>query len=67
VPPKVRDLEAKLSRAGFTRQAAKASHRKWLHPSGKLAIMSGNGGDDAKKYQEAQVSEAITAIGAAKP
>jgi len=62
VPPKVRELEAKLRRAGFRRQAAKGSHRKWVHPTGKLVIMSGGEGDDAKKYQESQVEEAINAV-----
>jgi hypothetical protein len=39
-----------------------------LHPTGKLLIMSGGEGDDAKKYQESQVEEAITAVGrASKP
>jgi predicted RNA binding protein YcfA (HicA-like mRNA interferase family) len=54
-------LEARLKSAGFSRQAAKGSHRKWLHPSGKILIVSGGLGDDAKKYQEAQVDEAIAA------
>lgn len=61
MPPKVRDLEAKLRNAGFVRQAAKGSHRKWSHPTGRMLIMSGGEGDDAKKYQEAQVDEAIFA------
>jgi predicted RNA binding protein YcfA (HicA-like mRNA interferase family) len=68
VPPKVRELEARLKRAGFKRQAAKGSHRKWVHPTGKLMIMSGGESDDAKKYQESQVEEAIMAVGrASKP
>jgi len=64
VPPKIRELESKLKRAGFERQAAKGSHRKWMHPSGKFVVMSGSEGDDAKKYQESQVDEAIAAVGA---
>jgi predicted RNA binding protein YcfA (HicA-like mRNA interferase family) len=62
VPPKIRELEAALKRAGFSRQAAKGSHRKWVHPSGRLLIMSGKESADAKKYQEAQVAEAIAAL-----
>lgn len=62
MPPKIRELEAKLKKAGFLRQAAKGSHRKWVHATGKLVIMSGNEGDDAKKYQESTVDEAITAV-----
>ncbi|HSC28023.1 MAG TPA: type II toxin-antitoxin system HicA family toxin [Vicinamibacterales bacterium] len=68
MPPTIRELEAKLRRAGFRRQAAKGSHRKWIHPSGRLVVMSGNEGDDAKKYQETQVHEAIAAAaGTPKP
>jgi predicted RNA binding protein YcfA (HicA-like mRNA interferase family) len=66
VPPKIRELEAKLRKAGFSRQAAKGSHRKWVHPSGRFVIMSGKEGDDAKRYQEVQVGEAIAALGAAR-
>jgi predicted RNA binding protein YcfA (HicA-like mRNA interferase family) len=61
VPPKIRDLEAKLRRAGFVRQAARGSHRKWVHPSGRFVVISGNEDDDAKKYQESQVGEAVSA------
>jgi predicted RNA binding protein YcfA (HicA-like mRNA interferase family) len=68
VPPQIRELEARLKSAGFKRQAAKGSHRKWVHPAGKLVIMSGGEGDDAKKYQESQIEEAITAVArASKP
>jgi predicted RNA binding protein YcfA (HicA-like mRNA interferase family) len=63
VPPKIRELEAKLRRAGFERQAAKGSHRKWMHSSGRFVVLSGGSGDDAKRYQETQVEEAIAAIG----
>ena len=62
MPPKIRELETKLRRAGFARQAAKGSHRKWIHPTGKLVVMSGGDGDDAKKYQETQVDEAIATV-----
>jgi predicted RNA binding protein YcfA (HicA-like mRNA interferase family) len=68
VPPKIRELEARLRRAGFTRQAGRGSHRKWVHPTGRLVIMSGSEGDDAKRYQESQVDEAVAAVvGAPKP
>jgi predicted RNA binding protein YcfA (HicA-like mRNA interferase family) len=62
VPPKIRELESKLKHAGFARQAAKGSHRKWVHPSGRFVVMSGGEGDDAKKYQESQVDEALAAV-----
>jgi predicted RNA binding protein YcfA (HicA-like mRNA interferase family) len=66
VPPKIRELETRLHKAGFVKQAARGSHRKWIHPSGRLVILSGNEGDDAKRYQERQVDEAISNV-VAKP
>jgi predicted RNA binding protein YcfA (HicA-like mRNA interferase family) len=66
VPPRIRELEARLRQAGFTRQAAKGSHRKWIHPTGRFVVLSGSEGDDAKRYQEAQVDEAIAAARRAK-
>lgn len=63
VPPKIRELEARLRKAGFSRQAAKGSHRKWIHDSGRLVVISGKEGDDAKRYQEQAVEEAIKAVG----
>jgi predicted RNA binding protein YcfA (HicA-like mRNA interferase family) len=59
MPRKIRELEADLARAGFTRQSGKGSHRKWAHPSGAKVTMSGLPGDDAKRYQEDLVRDAI--------
>jgi predicted RNA binding protein YcfA (HicA-like mRNA interferase family) len=67
MPPKLRTLEALLKKAGFVRQAAKGSHRKWIHPSGRFVVLSGKEGDDAKRYQESQVEEAIAAVGIWRP
>jgi len=67
VPPKIRELEARLRRAGFKRQASRGSHRKWMHPSGRFVVISGAEGSDARKYQEAQVAEAIAAVGRSQP
>ncbi len=64
MPPKIRELEARLRKAGFERQAAKGSHRKWVHPSGRFVVMSGREGADAKKYQEQAVEEAIAVAAA---
>jgi predicted RNA binding protein YcfA (HicA-like mRNA interferase family) len=64
MPPKIRDLERRLRHAGFRRAKAKGSHRKWRHPSGVVIILSGDGGDDAKPYQEDGVEEALTRAGA---
>jgi predicted RNA binding protein YcfA (HicA-like mRNA interferase family) len=59
-------LEAELRRGGFVCQAAKGSHRKWVHPRGQFVVISGAGGDDAKRYQEAQVERALSDVGAAE-
>jgi predicted RNA binding protein YcfA (HicA-like mRNA interferase family) len=67
VPPKVRELEARLRAAGFVRQASKGSHQKWVHSSGRFVIVSGGAGDDAKKYQEQQVQEAILSVRKSSP
>jgi len=32
------------------------------HASGRLVIISGSEGDDAKRYQESQVDEALAAV-----
>ena len=65
MPRKVRELETDLTKAGFTRQPGKGSHRHYLHPKykGKVTI-SGQPGDDAQPFQEKQVK---IAIGAVKP
>lgn len=59
MPRKVRELEADLARAGFSRQSGKGSHRKWIHRSGAKVTISGQPGDDAKRYQEDLVRDAI--------
>jgi predicted RNA binding protein YcfA (HicA-like mRNA interferase family) len=63
MPRKVRELEADLARAGFTRQPGKGSHRKWLHPKYKGSVtISGQPGADARHYQEEKVAAAIAAV-----
>jgi predicted RNA binding protein YcfA (HicA-like mRNA interferase family) len=62
MPPKVRELETRLRRAGFVREAARGSHRKWTHPTGRFVVMSGQEGDDAKRYQTEQVDQAIAFV-----
>ncbi len=62
MPRKIRELERDLLRAGFTWKAGKGSHRKYIHPSGQKVMISGQAGDDAKRYQEDDVAEAIKAV-----
>ena len=67
MPRKVRELEADLSREGFTRQAGKGSHRRWVHPLyPSHVVMSGATSDDAKPYQEREVRQAIDRVREAK-
>ena len=65
MPQKVRDLLTALKRAGFNEiaGAGKGSHRKLVHPKYSGAVtVSGNLGDDAKRYQEKQVAQAIEEV-----
>jgi predicted RNA binding protein YcfA (HicA-like mRNA interferase family) len=60
VPTKIRELIADLKAAGFEDRGGKGSHRNFVHPKvAKPVTISGNAGDDAKKYQERAVSKAI--------
>jgi predicted RNA binding protein YcfA (HicA-like mRNA interferase family) len=61
VPRKIRQLVADLERAGFVVvPGGKGSHRKFRHPkSPGSVILSGHDGDDAKRYQEKQVRNAV--------
>ena len=59
MPRKIRELEAALKKAGFVWNSGKGSHRKWFHATGVLVVMSGRAGQDAKRYQERAVEEAI--------
>lgn len=58
MPRKVRELIRDLERAGFELQSVRGSHRKYVR-HGSRVVLSGGDGDDAKKYQEKDVREAI--------
>ena len=54
-----------LRNAGFAEigGAGKGSHRKFTHPDYPGAVtISGKSGDDAKRYQEKQASNAIEIV-----
>ena len=51
----IRDLE----RAGFVNRGGKGSHRNYLHPRGVRITVSGQAGEDAKRYQERDVEAAL--------
>jgi len=62
---KIRDLLKALRDAGFEEipAAGKGSHRKLVHPKYAGAVTeSGKTGDDAKRYQEKQVAQAIEMV-----
>lgn len=67
MPRKIRELEADLRHEGFSRQAGKGSHRRYVHPlyPGHVLI-SGREGDDAKPYQEREVRKALVKLQEAK-
>ena len=60
---KVRELKADLRRAGYRllRARGKGSHSRYAHPlvPDWPVTISGGDGDDARPYQEDQVSEAL--------
>ncbi len=54
---KIRELKAKLLKAGFYPRPGKGSHTVWKHPKlpGERLVFSGADGDDAQRYQIADV------------
>ena len=63
MPVKVRELKARLRRAGFTMKSGKGSHTNWFHPRypGRVTL-SGSDGADAKDYQVAKVGRAVQTV-----
>ena len=63
MPPKVRDLERQLKRAGFRflPDRGKGSHRWYVHRDFPELIVevAGNPGSDAKTYLEKDVRDAL--------
>jgi predicted RNA binding protein YcfA (HicA-like mRNA interferase family) len=60
MPRKLRELISDLETAGFVNRGGKGSHRNFVHPKvAKPVTLSGNPGDDAKRYQEKAVKAAI--------
>ncbi|MCG7755527.1 MAG: type II toxin-antitoxin system HicA family toxin [Nitrosomonas sp.] len=60
MPKKIKELIGELEKAGFVNRGGKGSHRNFIHPLVmKPVVLSGNTGDDAKKYQEKAVAAAI--------
>jgi predicted RNA binding protein YcfA (HicA-like mRNA interferase family) len=66
MPKKVRELKQSVNQSGFVlqRKRGKGSHSYWIHPllpSMPLTI-PGKDGDDAPRYLEKQVQEALKAL-----
>ncbi|MBK1704309.1 type II toxin-antitoxin system HicA family toxin [Halochromatium glycolicum] len=60
MPPKVRELIARLEQAGFVDRGGKGSHRNFVHPSVvKPITVPGKPGEDAKRYLVRAVEKAI--------
>lgn len=60
MPRKIRELIADLEKYGFVNRGGKGSHRNYTHPRvARPVTISGDAGDDAKKYQEKAVKAAI--------
>lgn len=65
MPRAIRELVKDLRDAGFALvpDAGEGSHRKFTHPNYPGTVtLSGQDGDDAKKYQEKQVKRAIEEV-----
>lgn len=63
MPRKIRELKADLRAAGFSEPKGKGSHTVWYHLllAGRI-VLAGSDGDDAKRYQERAVREALAKL-----
>ena len=64
MPPKVREVKADLRKRGWNFRPGKGGHTVWEHPllPSVTVTISGNDGDDAQPYQEAQVGDALAKL-----
>lgn len=67
MPRKVRELKADLRRAGFLTRTGKGSHTRWFHPllPDFRFTLSGQDGQDARRYQEEAVQQALADLAGA--
>jgi predicted RNA binding protein YcfA (HicA-like mRNA interferase family) len=59
MPKKIRELMALLTKVGFANRGGKGCHRNFLHSKGIRVTISGNLGDDARRYQEREVERRV--------
>lgn len=64
MPKKIRELKAMLKKAGFRWRPGKGDHTIWSHERlpGKRVTIAGNDGNDAKRYMEKEVKDAIDEV-----
>jgi predicted RNA binding protein YcfA (HicA-like mRNA interferase family) len=66
MPKKVRELKQTVTQSGFVLQKkrGKGSHTFWIHPLLPFMPLTipGKDGDDAPRYLEKQVQEALQAL-----
>ncbi|MCK4504419.1 MAG: type II toxin-antitoxin system HicA family toxin [Candidatus Aegiribacteria sp.] len=62
MPRKIRELIRDLKKAGFIDRGGKGSHRNFKHSGGEKITISGNPGDDAKRYQERDLEKALKKV-----
>lgn len=64
MPRKVREVRRDYRQAGFIeeRSGGKGSHRKYIHPLGVVATVSGRDGADAQAYQENQLKQKLAEV-----
>ena len=67
MPRKKRHIRADLARAGFVNRGGKGDHDVWKHPLiPNKVVVSGKDGDDAARYDETHLREALEALAKAK-
>ena len=60
MPRKIRELIGDLEKNGFVNRGGKGGHPNFTHPRvARPVTISGDAGDDARKYQEKAVKAAI--------
>jgi predicted RNA binding protein YcfA (HicA-like mRNA interferase family) len=62
MPRKIRELIRDLAKAGFVSRGGKGSHRNFAHPRGTKITLSGKPSQEAKRYQERAVKQAIQEV-----
>ena len=64
MPRKLREVRRDYMQAGFIehRGKGKGSHRKYIHPLGVVATVSGKDNADAHAYQENQLKKKLAEV-----